>query len=56
MPIRPSYIGVNFSLKWLISQKWPGNLSSFLGSTIMYCKHVDLVESFERSNLAYFSL
>ena len=30
MPIRPPSSVVNFSLKWLISQKWPDNFFSFL--------------------------
>ena len=41
---------VNFSLKWLIYQKWPDNFFSFLawsflGKVLMYCKNIDLVES-----------
>ena len=41
---------VNFSLKWLISQKWPDNFFSFLAwsflrKVLMYCKNRDLVES-----------
>ena len=58
MPIRPSSVGVNFSLKRLISQKWPDNFLGFFRKVPIYCKHMDLVDFYrsERSNLAHFSL
>ena len=53
MQIRPSsgVGGVNFSLKILISQKPPDNffsvfVYSFLRKVPMYCKNMDLLESF----------
>ena len=41
MPIRLSSSVVNFSLKWLISQKWPDNFFSFL--VWSFLKNMDLL-------------
>ena len=48
--IDSSVVVVNFSLKRLISQKWPDNFfllwdGASSGKVPMYCKNVDLVES-----------